>query len=197
MPGSDQAEDSDWINVLNAQDIFLEGAGGIHLEFHQNHKPSLISRIIFLLRRHRDGDGSQQGFYFSPHISSVVTVTQAVRSELVFISSPQLCWLYQLDRIWGLRNHELQMVSCFSFIASGRTAQKTPLPAVLFSCDVTAIATPVFRMHWVPLMGEFFSLTNVMSQNHSQISLRQRQCRRQLSFLMNGQCLKETGRRVW
>jgi hypothetical protein len=56
--GSDQAEGSDWINVLNAQEDFLENTGEIHLECHQTHRPYPISRIIlvFLLRRHRIGN---------------------------------------------------------------------------------------------------------------------------------------------
>jgi hypothetical protein len=43
VPGSDQAESSDWINVLNAQEVLLEDTGDIHLEWHHTHRPSPIS----------------------------------------------------------------------------------------------------------------------------------------------------------
>jgi hypothetical protein len=39
----------------------------------------------------------------------MVTVAQAMLSEL-FLSSLRLCWFYRLDKIWGLTDHELQMV---------------------------------------------------------------------------------------
>jgi hypothetical protein len=32
VPESDQAEGNDWINVLNAQEVFLEDAGINHLD---------------------------------------------------------------------------------------------------------------------------------------------------------------------
>jgi hypothetical protein len=56
VPESDQVEGGDWINVLNVRVVFLEDAGDIRLECHQHHKTLLISRIIFLLRRHRVGN---------------------------------------------------------------------------------------------------------------------------------------------
>jgi hypothetical protein len=43
----DQAEGSDWINVLNSQEVFLEDDRDIHLERHQNQRHFLISRIFF------------------------------------------------------------------------------------------------------------------------------------------------------
>jgi hypothetical protein len=46
-PGSAEAEGSDRINVLNAQEVFLEDAGNIHLQCQQNHRPFLTSRIAF------------------------------------------------------------------------------------------------------------------------------------------------------
>jgi hypothetical protein len=42
--------------MLYAQEVFLEDAGDIPLECHQDHKPVLISRAVFLLRRHRVGN---------------------------------------------------------------------------------------------------------------------------------------------
>jgi hypothetical protein len=39
VPGSVQAESSDRIYVLNAQEVSLEDAGDIHLKRHQNHRP--------------------------------------------------------------------------------------------------------------------------------------------------------------
>jgi hypothetical protein len=42
--------------MLKAQNIFLEDAGDINLEYHQNPTPFLISRIIFVLRLHRVGN---------------------------------------------------------------------------------------------------------------------------------------------
>jgi hypothetical protein len=53
VPGSDQTEGSDWISALSAQGVFLEDVGDIPLEFHQNQRPFLISRIVFLLRHRR------------------------------------------------------------------------------------------------------------------------------------------------
>jgi hypothetical protein len=76
--------------MLNAHEIFLEDAGDINLECHQNHRPLLISKMVFLLKRHSVElnrgvfiDGIQQPFDFSLHISFVVTLTQVMRSELV------------------------------------------------------------------------------------------------------------------
>jgi hypothetical protein len=72
--------------VINAQEIFLEDAGYIHLECHQNYRPFLISRIVFLfdvtgleINRGVFIDGRQQGFDLSLHVLSVVMC-----SELVF-----------------------------------------------------------------------------------------------------------------
>jgi hypothetical protein len=39
------------MNVLNAQEAFSEDVGDINLECHVNHRPFLISRIVFVLRR--------------------------------------------------------------------------------------------------------------------------------------------------
>jgi hypothetical protein len=39
VPGSDQAEGSDLLNVLNAQEVFLEYAGDIRLGCHKNRRP--------------------------------------------------------------------------------------------------------------------------------------------------------------
>jgi hypothetical protein len=40
-----------WLNkLLIAQGVFLENAGHIHLECHQNHRHFLIWRIVFLFR---------------------------------------------------------------------------------------------------------------------------------------------------
>jgi hypothetical protein len=46
-PRSDQAEDSDWINVLNAQAIFLDVVEDINLECHQNRKLSKFPGLYF------------------------------------------------------------------------------------------------------------------------------------------------------
>jgi hypothetical protein len=37
---------------MNAQEVFLEDAGDIRFECHQNHRPFLNSSIAFLSRRH-------------------------------------------------------------------------------------------------------------------------------------------------
>jgi hypothetical protein len=86
VPGSDQVEGSDWINVLNAQDVFLEDAGDVNLECHQNHRPFLMSRNVTGSEINRGVfiDGGQQGFEFSLLMSSMVVVTQVMRFELVF-----------------------------------------------------------------------------------------------------------------
>jgi hypothetical protein len=55
VPLSEKAEGSEKINVLNAQEVFLEDVGHIHLESHQNHSPFITARIVFLLRRQRVG----------------------------------------------------------------------------------------------------------------------------------------------
>jgi hypothetical protein len=54
--GSEQAVGRDPINVPNAEEVFLEDAGNINLECHQNHRQFLISRIAFLLRLYRVGN---------------------------------------------------------------------------------------------------------------------------------------------
>jgi hypothetical protein len=82
--GSAQAEGSDWINVLNAQEVFLEDAGDIQLAWHQNHRPFLNVKDCISFDTSQDRkligvsiDGSQHGFNLSIHMP-MVTVTHAL-----------------------------------------------------------------------------------------------------------------------
>jgi hypothetical protein len=74
--------------VLNAQVVFLKDVGDINLERHKKTQAFLNFKGCISFETpelHRDVfiDGSQQSFDFSLHISCMVTVTQAMRSELV------------------------------------------------------------------------------------------------------------------
>jgi hypothetical protein len=68
--------------VLNAQDVFLEDAGDINLECHRNHRP--FEKTGWEINRDVFTDGSQQGFTLSLHVSSMATVTEVMRSDLLF-----------------------------------------------------------------------------------------------------------------
>jgi hypothetical protein len=64
VPRSYQPED------INAQEVFLENAGDIYLEIHQNHRPFLILSVYFFwdvtgseFKRHIFIESSQQGFH--------------------------------------------------------------------------------------------------------------------------------------
>jgi hypothetical protein len=85
MPWSDRDKNSNWINVLNEQEVSLEGAWDIHLECHLKHRPFLISRTVLL--------EMSKGWNFTGESSSTVasSLDSSLHPPFIIITQVMQC----------------------------------------------------------------------------------------------------------
>jgi hypothetical protein len=94
---------------------FFEYARGIHLEYHQAHKPLPIAITLLIYVWHkvllipRGVYSRQQSFDSSHQPPLTVSVTQFMRYELVLQKS-ELGWLSRSGDMSSLKDHEQRLV---------------------------------------------------------------------------------------